>query len=82
MPVWAPAVWPAILSVSAVAAVVDWARRRPFKPTRRAIEKASYRTRKAVVRTVSIARERMKRRAKLAGKRWQKSVVKPLRARR
>jgi hypothetical protein len=82
MPVWAPAVWPVILSLSAVAAVVDWARRRPFKPTRRAIEKASHRTRKAASRTVAIARERMKRRAKLAGKRWQKSVVKPLRARR
>lgn len=79
---WAPALWPVIMSISAVAAFVDWARRRPFKPTRRAIEKASYRARKAVVRSVAIARERMKRRAKLAGKRWQKSVVKPMRARR
>ncbi len=82
IPSWGPVLWPAILSVSAVAGVVDWARRRPFKPTRRALEKASHRTRKAVSRTVAIARERMKRRAKLAGKRWQKSVVKPLRARR
>jgi hypothetical protein len=82
MPWWAPALWPAILSISAVAAVVDWGRRRPFKPTRRAIEKISHRTKKAVVRSAAVARERMKRRAKLAGKRWQKSVVKPIRARR
>jgi hypothetical protein len=82
MPWWAPALWPAILSISAVAAVVDWGRRRPFKPTRRAIEKISHRTKKAVVRSAAVARERMKRRAKLAGKRWQKSVVKPIRASR
>jgi hypothetical protein len=82
MPWWAPAAWPAILGASAVAAVVDWARRRPFRPVRRAFDKAAHRARKTVVRSAVIARERMKRRAKLAGKRWQKSVVKPMRARR
>ena len=82
IPRWAPAAWPVILGASAVAAIVDWARRRPFKPVRRALEKVSHRTRKTVVRSAAIASERMKRRAKLAGKRWQKSVVKPLRARR
>ena len=82
MPWWAMAAWPVILSASAVAAVVDWARRRPFKPVRRALEKGTYRARKAMVRSAAIARERIIRRAKLAGKRWQKSVVKPLKARR
>jgi hypothetical protein len=82
MPRWAPAAWPVILGASAVAAIVDWARRRPFKPVRRALEKVSHRTRKTIVRSAAIASERMKRRAKLAGKRWQKSVVKPIRARR
>ena len=82
MPVWAPAVWPVIVSTSVMAAVVDWARRRPFKPVRRVIEKAAHRTRKTVVRSTAVASKRMKRRAKLVGKRWQKSVVKPLRARR
>ncbi|MGH9721681.1 MAG: hypothetical protein ACRD8O_15855, partial [Bryobacteraceae bacterium] len=82
MPLLAPGAWPIILVVSGVAAVVDWLRRRPLKPVSRALEKAGHRTRKSVRRTVAIASERAKRRARLAGKRWQKSVVKPLRARR
>ena len=53
MPAWAPAAWPVILSASIVAAVVDWARRRPFKPMRRALEKAAHRARKTIVRVGS-----------------------------
>ena len=82
MPVWGPAAWPLILTTSGAAAIVDWARRRPLKPARRALEKGVHRVRKTVGRSAAIARERVKRRAKLAAKQWQKSVVKPLRARR
>ena len=82
MPAWAPAAWPVILSASIVAAIVDWARRRPFKPMRRALEKAAHRARKTIVRSAAITHERTRRRTKIARKRWQKSVVKPLRARR
>jgi hypothetical protein len=81
-PLWAPAAWPLILATSGLAAFVDWARGRPFKPTRRALEKGTHRVRKTIGRSAAVGRERMKRRAKLAAKRWQKSVVKPLRARR
>jgi hypothetical protein len=81
-PPWAPLVWPPMLTASAVAAVVDWLRHKPLKPLNRALERAAHRSKKNVVRTVAIARERIKRRAKLVGKQWQKSVVKPLRARR
>jgi hypothetical protein len=81
-PLWAPGAWPLILTPSAVAAVVDWLRHKPLKPVNRALEKAAHRSKKTVVRTLAVARERLKRRAKLAGKQWQKSVVKPLRTRR
>jgi hypothetical protein len=81
-PLWAPVAWPVILIPSAVAAVVDWMRHKPLKPVNRALEKAAHRSRKNVVKTAAIARERIKRRAKLVGKQWQKSVVKPLRTRR
>ena len=74
--------WPLILTASAVAAVVDWVRHKPLKPLNRTLEKAAHRSKKTVVRTAAIARERIRRRAKLVGKQWQKSVVKPLRARR
>lgn len=74
--------WPPILTASAVAALVDWLRHKPLKPAHRALEKAAHRSKKTVVRTLAVARERVKRRAKLAGKQWQKSVVKPLRTRR
>ena len=50
----------------------------PLKPVHRALEKAGHRSKKTVVRTLAVARERVKRRAKLIGKQWQKSVVKPL----
>ena len=72
---WAPVVWPVILTASAVAAVVDWLRHKPLKPLNRALERAA----KKLVRTAAIARERIRRRAKLAGKQWQKAVVKSLR---
>jgi hypothetical protein len=81
-PLWAPGVWPLILTASTVAAVVDWLRHKPLKPVHRALEKAAHRSKKNVVRTLAVARERVKRRAKLAAKQWLKSVVKPLRTRR
>jgi hypothetical protein len=82
MPIWAPAAWPAILSASAIAALVDWARRKPLRRVHRKVEKAAHRTKKSGARSAAIANERLTRRAKLAAKRWHKSVVKPLRARR
>jgi hypothetical protein len=80
--VWAPAVRPAILAASALAATVDWLRDDPLTPMRKRFGMAVHHARKTVNKTALSASSRIRRRVKLAGKQWQKSVVKPLRARR
>ncbi len=55
--------------------------RRRLRTATRRTEKAVTRTRKGIRKASSLTASRLRRRAKLAGKQWQKSVVKPLRAR-
>ena len=82
VPFWAYPLRPVILSASAVAAAVDWFRRPdPLAPMRKRVQKVTRRARKTIVRTRAVAEDRARRRVKLVGKRWQKSVVKPIRAR-
>ena len=81
-PVWADALRPAVLTASAFAAAVDWLRRDPLKRTRKRLGRISNRTRKFFSRMAAAVSSRARRRAKLAGKQWQRSVVKPLRTRR
>jgi hypothetical protein len=80
-PWWGPAVRPLVLMAAAPVPVVNWLRRpEPLAPLRKRAHKLAYRTRKAASRTASIAASRVRRTARLANKRWQKMVVKPLRA--
>ena len=51
-------------------------------PMRKRFQKTVHRARKTASRTRALVTDRARRRAKLVGKRWQRSVVKPLRARR
>jgi len=82
-PPWAYLLRPVILTASAAAATVDWFQRpEPLAPMRKRLRKATHRARKRVGRTAALISDRTRRRAKLVGKRWQKSIVKPLRARR
>ncbi|MSO83548.1 MAG: hypothetical protein EXQ53_09685 [Acidobacteria bacterium] len=82
-PPWAPALRPVILAASAVAAAVDWFQRPdPLASMRKRLHMATHRARKAIGRTAARVSNRATRRAKLAGKQWQKQVVKPLKARR
>jgi hypothetical protein len=82
MPVWGYALWPAILFASAIAGAVDWLQDKPLKPKRRQFEKTAHHVRKSVGRVAVTASQRVRRRARLMEKQWQKSVVKPLRAAR
>lgn len=82
IPAWGYALWPPIVTASAIAGFADWIHGKPLKPVQRWSEKVLYRVRKAIVRTAAVTAERTRRKVKLAGKQWQKSVLKPLRARR
>ena len=86
MPLWAYAVRPLVLAGALVQDVAMWF---GADPGRSRVRNAVHRTQKAVRRrgkdirkATTVASSRVRRRAKLAGKQWQKSVVKPLRARR
>ena len=81
-PVWTYVLRPPVLTASAFAAAVDWLRHDPFKPARRRLGRIGHRARKASRRMAAAASSRVRRRAKLVGKQWQRSVVKPLRTRR
>jgi hypothetical protein len=82
-PPWGYPLRPVILGASAVAATVDWFQQpEPLAPMRKRIRKATHRAGKNIGRARAIVSARARRRAKLIGKQWQKSVVKPLRARR
>jgi hypothetical protein len=83
MPIWAPALRPVLLAGALGGALGAWlSRPDPLKGVRKRLSKTGYRARKAVARAASVASTRVRRRAKIASKQWQKSVVKPLRARR
>jgi hypothetical protein len=70
-PWWGVVVRPLILIAAAPVPIVNWLRRPdPLAPVSKRAQKVAYRARKSISRTV-----------KLLGKRWQKVVVKPLRAR-
>jgi hypothetical protein len=85
-PLWAYAVRPLVLAGALVQDVATWF---GADPGRSRVRNAVHRARKTVHRrgkdirkATTVASSRVKRRAKLAGKQWQKTVVKPLRARR
>ena len=70
-PWWGVALRPLLLIAAAPVPVVNWMRRpNRMAPLQKRVEKASYRARKSASRSV-----------KIWSKRWQKTVVKPLRAR-
>ena len=81
-PWWAYGVRPVVFTGALVGVVGAWLHRPdPLKPMRRRVRKVLHHMGKSVERARARASSRMRRRAKLAGKRWQKSVMKPLRAR-
>jgi hypothetical protein len=70
-PWWGVALRPLVLVAAAPVPVVDWIRRpNRMAPLQKRIGKVSYRARKSIVRA-----------GRVWSKRWQKTVVKPLRAR-
>lgn len=82
-PWWGYGVRSVVLAGAAVGGVGAWLDRPdPMRPVRRYVRRTAHHARKAVERTRARTVSRMRRSAKLAGKRWQKSVVKPLKARR
>ena len=83
VPAWAYAARPLVWTGAAVGAIGGWMKRpEPFRPVTKRVRKVVYRTQKAISRAAARTSARVRRRAKLAGKQWQKSVLKPLRARR
>ncbi len=79
---WGPLVRPLILVAAAPVPVVDWMRRPDrFAPVRKRAQKSGYRARKSMARAAAVMSSRLKRSARIWAKRWQKTVVKPLRAR-
>ena len=81
-PAWAYAVRPVVLAAAAPAGVVSWlSRPDPLKPMRKRLGKVTHRTRKAAAKATAVTSSRIRRTAKLAGKQWRKTVLKPLRAR-
>jgi hypothetical protein len=88
-PLWGLAVRPVVLGGAGVQAAVSWLSRpdafawahRYLRTATHRTEKVVSRTRKGVRKASSLTASRMRRQAKLAGKQWQKSVIKPLRAR-
>jgi hypothetical protein len=56
--------------------------RRALKTLRGRSAKAAHRAWKESNKSLRVSAERIRRRARLTGKQWQKTVVKPLRTRR
>jgi len=88
-PLWAPLLRPIVLAGAFAQAATTWAKQRRRIPGRRQAinivhrtRKAASRARKEVRKAGRIVSERVRRRAKLTGKQWQKTIVKPLRMRR
>ena len=82
-PWWGYAVRPFLLAAALIGAVGAWLMRpEPLKPVRKRVRKLVYRTQKAIGRITARTSSRVRRSTKFVGKQWQKSVVKPLRARR
>jgi hypothetical protein len=83
MPVWGYALRPFLLTGALVSVVGIWLQRPdPVRWLGRRAGKVTYRVRKRIGRTAAIARDRVRSSVRFAAKQWQKSVVKPLRARR
>jgi hypothetical protein len=82
-PLWRFAVQPILLVAAVPAAIVNWfTRPDTFKPTRRRLSKMKYRVTKSVGRSAALASHRARSSKKTIARRWEKSVVKPLRTRR
>ena len=80
-PVWAYPMRAVVLAGAAFGALGGWvAHPEPLKPIRKRLGKTAGRARKVMGKAAAVASQRLRRRAKMAGKQWQKSVVKPLRA--
>ncbi len=74
---------PVVLGAAAPAGFASWASRpHPFAAIQKRARKVLHRSRKSVTKVTAMTGERLRRTAKLAGKQWRKSVVKPLRTRR
>jgi hypothetical protein len=74
---------PVVLGAAAPAGVASWlSRPDPLASLRKRVRKAFHRSRKRVGKATAITSERLRRTAKVAGKQWRKSVIKPLRAKR
>ncbi len=83
VPAWTYALRPVVLAAAvpgAIGALVAGPER--FKSVRKRLYKARYRAAKTTGRITSLIASRVRRRARQVNKQWQKSVVKPLRARR
>jgi len=81
-PWWGYGVRPVVLSGALVGFVGNWLHRPdPLKPVRRHVSRVVRHRRKAIERVAAKASSRTQRRVKLVRKRWQKSVVKPMKAR-
>jgi hypothetical protein len=81
-PWWGPLLRPLLLVAALPVPIVDWVRRPDrMAPMRKRAQKTGYRTRKSVGRAAALTSSRVRRSARTWGKRWQKAVVKPLRAR-
>ena len=78
---WAFAVRPLVLAAALPVPIVNWiVHPAPLARSRKRAQKLAYRTRKALSRAGSLTTHRVKRLARSWGKRWHRSVVKPLRA--
>jgi len=81
-PWWGLSLRPIVLGGALIGGVGAWlARPDPMRSVRRYVRRAVHRMRKVFERARARTSSRMRRRAKLAGKRWKKLVVKPLKAR-
>jgi hypothetical protein len=82
-PAWRFAVQPLLLTAAAPAAIVAWfTQPDSFKPTRRRLRKRSHQLRKTLDRFAAVAARHTRTSKKALARHWEKSVVKPLRARR
>jgi hypothetical protein len=82
-PAWRFAVQPLLLTAAVPAAIVAWfTQPDSFKPTRRRFRKGAHRLRKTFDRFTSVASRHARTSKKALARHWEKSVVKPLRARR
>jgi hypothetical protein len=81
-PLWRFAVQPLLLAAALPAAIVDWfTRPESFKPAKRRLATMKFRVRKTVGKSAARASRRARSSKKTIARRWEKSVVKPLRTR-